>query len=210
MREQVHLPQYRHYNGYHGLGLGDVEIVDHEKWTWSRMRLCQGTNVPVTSCVALDTANKVAWLTGPTVASANQGWLAGHRYIIENISPKDASAALAPRLWYWDRCPGCASGATSPLSTGRLYYIAAAGEDPNAAEVIIPQLSHTITLNGVHDMTFIGLTFSHDNWQVGTYGLGEQQGQPNVSANVTVYHSQRITFQNDTFAHTMGKGIDIQ
>jgi hypothetical protein len=59
-------------------------------------------------------------------------------------------------------------------------------------------------------MTFIGLTFAHDNWQVGTYGLGEQQGQPNVSANVTVYHSQRITFQNDTFAHTMGKGIDIQ
>jgi len=160
--------------------------------------------------VALDTGAKIAWLTGPTVASANQGWLAGHRYLIENISPKDAQAVLHSGQWYWDRCPGCASSATSPLGTGRLYYLAANGENPNSAEVIIPQLAHTITLNGVTDMTFIWLTFSHDNWMVGTYGLGEQQGQPNVSANVTVYHSQRITFQNDTFAHTMGKGIDIQ
>src|SRR5262249_20815857 len=109
---------------YHSLALGDVEVLDFEKWTMSRMRL-----------QSVDTANHIAYLTGPTVQEPDSnGFMTGHRYLIENVQ----EALNQPGEWYLDRCvnpPAC----TSATGAWTLTYLAQDGENPAADEVIIPQ-----------------------------------------------------------------------
>ncbi|HEY7096310.1 MAG TPA: choice-of-anchor D domain-containing protein [Terriglobales bacterium] len=180
----------------HGLGLGDVEIINFEKWTVSRLRLQSA-------------ASGVATLSGPAVTSTNQGFLAGHRFLVENISPKDSVAVLTSGQWYLDRCPGCAYDATTPASTWRLYYLAATGENPNNDEVIVPQLEQIIDATGLQYVTFSGLTFSHDNYIVGQYGLGERQGLPLVPAALHFANSKNVVVDSSYISHTQGWGLEF-
>src|SRR3954469_7071606 len=77
-------------SNYHSMALGDVEILDFEKWTMSRMRL-----------KSVDTASHVAYLTGPTrQVAGNFGFIPGHRYLIENAM----EGLSQPGQWYLDRC----------------------------------------------------------------------------------------------------------
>jgi hypothetical protein len=181
---------------YHGIGLGDVEVLDFEKWTTSRMRLA-----------SVDAANHIAYLSGPTYQGTDNGFIAGHRYLIENIK----ESLNQPGQWYLDRCPDnsatCATG--TPEGTWTLTYLAQSGENPSTATIVVPQLSQLVTATGLHDVVFRGLTFSDDDWLPSSAGLGEQQGSPNVSAGISLSDTQNVVFDSVTIAHTEGWGIEF-
>jgi len=180
---------------YHGLGLGDIEVLDFEKWTMSRMRL-----------KSIDTATGTATLTGPTFQNANNnGFFPGHRYLLENVF----ESLTSPGQWYLDRCPGCASTVTVPATTWTLSYIAQTGENPNTDTVIVPQQSQLIVATGVHDVIFAGITFSHDNWMPSPTGYQDLQAAPNVTAAVSFTNSQNVIFDGCTFSHTEGWGVEF-
>jgi hypothetical protein len=180
--------------GYHGMGTGDVEVLDFNNWTMERMRLA-----------SLDTTNNIAHLTGPTYQQNTSGFMAGHRYLIENVLENFNQ----PGQWYLDRCPGCANTVTTPATTWNLSYIAQTGENPSTDTVIVPQQSQLIVGNGVSNIVFQGLTFSHDNWLPSATGFGDQQASPYVTAAVSFTASQDIVFTGCTFAHTQGWGLEI-
>ncbi|MBZ5719922.1 MAG: right-handed parallel beta-helix repeat-containing protein [Acidobacteriia bacterium] len=181
-------------SSYHSMALGDVEILDFEKWTMSRMRL-----------KSVDTANHIAYLTGPTrQVDGNFGFLAGHRYLIENVK----EALSQPGQWYLDRCtnpPAC----TSSAGNWTLTYLAQAGENPNNAEVIVPQQTQLIKATGLQHVNFVGITFAHDNWMPPAAGFGDQQGMLGVSAALSFVNSSNVTVDSCTIAHTEGWGVEF-
>ncbi len=181
-------------SNYHSLALGDVEILDFEKWTMSRMRL-----------KSVDTANRIAYLAGPTVQQLNNnGFFPGHRYLIENAK----EAFNQPGQWYLDRCtnpPSC----TNSNGTWTLSYLAQAGENPATDEVIIPQQSQLLIATGLQHVVFKGLTFAHDNWLPTATGLGDSQDMPNVPAALSFNTSSYITLDGCIIAHTEGWGIEF-
>ena len=179
---------------YHSMALGDVEILDFEKWTMSRMRL-----------KSVDTSSHIAYLTGPTrQIVGNFGFMTGHRYLIENVK----EALNQPGQWYLDRCtnpPSC----TNANGTWTLTYLAQTGENPNRAEVIVPQQAQVLVANGLQHVTFQGIMFAHDNWMPPAAGFGDQQGMVAVSAAVSFTNSSNITLDGSTFAHTQGWGVEF-
>ncbi|WP_433438192.1 right-handed parallel beta-helix repeat-containing protein [Nonomuraea sp. CA-141351] len=77
---------------------------------------------------------------------------AGGQLLLEN-----SYAFLQEGQWYLDP------------SAGKLYYRAAAGEDPNSASFVLPHLESLVQIAGsyanpVHDLTFSGIRFSHSTW----------------------------------------------
>ena len=184
-------------SGYHGMGLGDVEILDFEIWTMSRMRLS-----------SVDTGGGVAYLTGPTFQNAqDNGFFSSHRYLVDNVL--EALNQNASGQWYLDRCPGCANTTTTPAANWTLTYVAQAGENPSLDTVIIPQQAQLLTGNGANDIIFQGITFSHDNWIPGAQGLGDTSGIPGVTAAVSFVNSQNVIFNSCTFSHTQGWGVEF-
>jgi hypothetical protein len=180
---------------YHAMTLGDVEVLNFEYWTMSRMRLA-----------LVDTTNAIAHLTGPTFHDpTTSGWYPGHRYLIENVR----EALNQPGQWYLDRCPDNSQLCTSPQATWTLTYLAQLGEDPATAEIVVPQLSQLIVMNGASNLVFQGLTFSHDNWMPPFVGLGDVQGMPDVTAAVSVTNSQNVVFNACIFSHTQGWGVEF-
>ena len=178
---------------YHSIALGDVEVLDFEKWTMSRMRL-----------KSVDTSAKIAYLTGPTRQDADNGFIPGHRYLLENVQ----EALNQPGQWYLDRCtnpPSC----TSASGNWTLTYLAQSGETPNNAEIIVPQQLQLIVSNGLQYVTFSGITFSHDNWIPPAEGLADQQGAMNVPAALSFVGSNNVIFDGCTISHTEGYGVEF-
>jgi hypothetical protein len=178
---------------YHSLALGDVEILDFEIWTMSRMRL-----------QSVDSVNRIAYLTGPTIAGVSDGFFTGHRYLIENVK----EALTQPGQWYLDRCanpPSC----TSSNGTWTLTYLAKANETPSEDTIIVPQQAQVLTATGLQYVTFQGITFAHDNWLPPSTGFGDSQGMPAVSAALSFMGSSNITLDGCTVAHTEGWGVEF-
>ena len=178
---------------YHSIALGDVEVLDFEKWTMSRMRL-----------KSVDTGAKIAYLTGPTRQDSDNGFLPGHRYLIENVK----ESLTQPGQWYLDRCtnpPSC----TTASGNWTLTYLSQSGETPRNAEIIIPQQSQLITSNGLQFVTFRGITFSHDNWKPPAEGFGDQQGAMSVTAAVSFIGSSNVILDGCTISHTEGYGVEF-
>lgn len=186
----------------HGLRLGDVEFDDFEKWTMSKMRLTLVNG-------------QQARMTGSTVKGPNNGFLCaaasgstcnqGHKFLLENV----LESLNQPKQWYQDRCPGCASSATTPAATWTITYLAAAGEDPTVNEVIIPQVARLVVAIGVHDVLFQGIIFAHDNWVIPAIGLGDQQVSPNVPAALSFVDTQNVVFDGDTFKNIQEWAIEF-
>jgi len=179
---------------YHGMALGDVELLDFEKWTMSRLRL-----------KSVDTSQHIAYLTGGTIhASHISGFFPNHRYLIENVK----EALKNPGQWYLDRCtdpPGCASSE----GAWTLTYLARPGEDPNKMPVIVPQVPQLVVADGLRFVTFKGLTFSHDNWLPGPEGLGDFEGGPKVPAALSFRDCSHIVFEEDVVDHIQAWAIDF-
>jgi hypothetical protein len=83
------------------------------------------------------------------------------------------------------------------------------GENPNNAEVIVPQQAQLVIANGLQHVMFQGITFSHDNWMPPAAGFGDQQGMVAVSAAVSFTNSSNIVLDGTTVAHTQGWGIEF-
>lgn len=180
-------------SNYHSMALGDVEILDFEIWTMSRMRL-----------LSVDPGSRIAYLTGPTIQGVSNGFFTGHRYLIENVK----ESLNQPGQWYLDRCanpPAC----TSSNGTWTLTYLAKANETPSKATIIVPQQAQVLTATGLQYVTFRGLTFAHDNWMPPSTGYGDSQGIPTVSAAVSFVGSSNITLDGCTIAHTEGWGVEF-
>jgi hypothetical protein len=117
-------------------------------------------------------------ISGTTVTMQQPGWqnnnwgydtlahpFAGGQLLLEN-----SYAFLQEGQWYLDP------------SAGRLYYRAAAGEDPNGESFVLPRLQSLVQIAGsyrrpVHDLTFTGIQFSYSTWlSPGTpIGYADQQ-----------------------------------
>ena len=164
--------------------IGDIELIDFELWTDSKLRI-----------QSID-QNCVVHLTGPTnMAAATHGFIVDHRYIVENV--KDAFNQ--PGQWFLDR-------STSPW---QLTYLANQGENPNTDVVVIPQSAQVMTANNLQYVTFQGLTFQNDNYIVPAVGYPSTQQDPNISAAVACYNCEHVTFNSDIVTQTSGMGMEF-
>src|SRR5205807_2220586 len=98
---------------------------------------------------------------------------------------------------------------TNANGTWTLTYLAQAGENPNASEVVVPQQSQLLVANGLQHVTFQGITFAHDNWMPPAEGFGDQQGMVGVSAAVSFTNSNTITHNeiHDFYNGAIGVGL---
>ncbi|HUB08219.1 MAG TPA: hypothetical protein VMB50_14525 [Myxococcales bacterium] len=164
--------------------LNDVEIDDFEDWTMARMRL---------SSVDVDAG--IAYLTGATYGPPYHGFLAGHRYLAENVE----EALSQPGQWYLDL------SASPPL----LSYVAAAGENPNQEAIVAPHTSQLLVATGASHLTFAGLTFSYSNWTVPAAGHPSGQGETDVPAAVSFQQCSDIALEGVTLSHLGNWGVEL-
>lgn len=166
--------------------LQDVEVDGFENWTMTRMKL-----------KFVDTANSIAYLTGPVPLDPNHpqshGFNAGHRYLVENVK----EAIGQPGQWYLDR------------TTKNISYFSEANEDPNAATAIAPQASQLVVADGLSHVTFKDIVFSHTNWVVPAAGHPSQQGELNVTAALSFTNSSYVTLDSCTLTHIGGYGVEF-
>jgi hypothetical protein len=57
-------------------------------------------------------------------------------------------------------------------SKGLLYYIPRPTEDLNSAEILIPQITTLIEANGITNIAFVGIEFTHSNWLQASTDVG--------------------------------------
>jgi hypothetical protein len=202
---------------YHAMSLGDVEVLDFEHWSMSRLRLA-----------SVDTSNNIAHLTSPTVQGHDYGFLPSHRYLIENCNPgvdgitADPNCSASAGQWYLDRCPNSTLPCSSPQAIWTLTYFANSGENllPGADTIIVPQSLQVMVGSGASNIIFQGISFAHDNWLPGSVpvpgvpctgecGLGDFEGIPYASATVSFTNSQNVIFNGCTFAHTQGWALEF-
>lgn len=150
--------------------INSVEIDDFECWTMPKLRLS-----------SIDSSNNTAFLTGPTnEVQACHGFIAGHRYLVENVK----ESLSLPGQWYLD------------WPNLKITYISAQGENPNIETFIAPQLTQLVVGTGVSRVTFEGLTFSNANWVVPAKGWPSPQGEELSSNNVL---PSALDFANSSF-----------
>jgi hypothetical protein len=164
--------------------VGDIELVDFELWTDSKLRI-----------QSID-QNCVVYLTGPTIMTVStHGFIPDHRYIVENV--KDVFNL--PGQWFLDRS----------ATPWQLTYLANPGENPNTDVVVIPQSVQVMTATDLEYVTFQGLTFQNDNYTVPAAGYPSTQQDPNIPAAVGCYNCEHVTFNSDIVAETSGMGIEF-
>ncbi len=164
---------------------GEIQVVDFELWDVSRQRI---------SCI--DETKHIIYLTGSTTNGYSHGYIAGHRYLIENL--KD-DLTLAGQ-WYLDR---------SVAGAWVLHYIANPGERPNSDTVVIPQKSQILGASNLSFRNFVGLTFAHDNYVVPATGYAGSEVEALLPAAVQCMDCSNLTFDTDTFTNTTGYGLGL-
>jgi len=164
--------------------VGDIELVDFEIWTASKMRV---------SCV--DPNNRILYLTGPTLSGVFNGFLAGHRYLIENVQDE----LLQPGQWFLNRA----------ASAWTLTYLANSGENPNTDLVIIPQVAQVLVASNLSNVTFQGITFQNDNFVVPAAGYQSTHSDPYVTTALSCQNCSNVVFDSDTITQTSGGGLEF-
>jgi len=164
---------------------GEIQVLDFELWDVSRQRI---------SCI--DETKHIIYLTGSTSSGYSHGYIAGHRYLIENI--KDDLSV--PGQWYLDR---------SVAGAWVLHYLADKGEQPNLDAVVIPQQAQVLTGSNLNYRSFVGLTFAHDNYVVDAQGYAGSQVDALLPAAVQCMDCSVLTFDSDTFTNTTGYALGL-
>jgi len=162
----------------------DVEIVNFEDWTVSRMRL-----------QSVDTNTKIAYLTGNTESGQFFGFLPGHRYLVQNAEESFSQ----PGQWYLNR-------GSTPWT---LEYRAMTGENPNTDEVIVPQQPQILVAHELEYVTFNNLGFSHDDYVVPPQGHAGNSGETSTPASLSFNDCSNVALSGVTIAHTQGWGIEF-
>jgi hypothetical protein len=165
---------------------GNIALYDFEKWTVSKLRI-----------KSIDTSSNIVYLTGPTDQQDNyHGFIAGHRYIVENIKDE----LTQPGQWFLDQ-------SKTPWS---LTYLVNSGENPPTDTVIIPQSTQVLVATGLEYVTFAGITFEHDNWTAPSpLGYVSTSQDPGVSAAVGCYNCQHVTMDGVIVTQTSGGGLEF-
>lgn len=163
----------------------DVEIVNFEDWTVSRMRL-----------QSVDTSSNVAYVTGKMASGEYFGFLPGHRYLVQNAE----ESFTKPGQWYLNR-------GTTPWTLE--YRAITPDENPNDAVVVVPQQPQILVAHELHYVTFQHLAFSHDNYVVPTPGHPGSPGETTTPAALSFNESSDVTLTGVTIAHTQGWGVEF-
>jgi putative Ig domain-containing protein len=164
---------------------GDIELYDFEKWSASELRI-----------KSIDAANNIIYLTGPTdQQDYYHGFIAGHRYIVENIKDE----LTQPGQWFLDR-------SHTPWT---LTYLVNSGENPPTDTIIVPQSTQILVATGLQWVTFQGLTFEHDNWTVPSTGYASTTADQGVTGAVSCYNCQNVTVNGVVVTQTSGGGIEF-
>jgi hypothetical protein len=176
----------------------DIEFITKGYWTENRIKMASAVGTAVTMR-ATDWAIQNAVLTGfflPEVPT-----------YIEN-----AYELLSAGSWYLDR------------TAGILYVWLSDGTSPATKTVKAPLVANPITLTGVDNITFSGLTFDGSTWlgpdtSVGYVGI--QSGYQTISdtypgtmqigdAGITVNGGSGVTFSKCTVVHMGSRGMLIK
>jgi hypothetical protein len=164
---------------------GEIQVIDFELWDVSRQRI---------SCI--DETKHIIYLTGSTTSGYSHGYIAGHRYLIENV--KDDLTVAGQ--WYLDR---------SVPGAWVLHYLANKGEQPNSNTVVIPQQTQVLTGSNLSFRSFVGLTFAHDNYVVSSKGYAGSQVESLLPSAVQCVDCSNLTFDTDTFTNTTGYALGL-
>ena len=165
---------------------GNIQILVFEQFSTSKL--------PV-SCV--DTDAHIIYTTGPTATpppnhASEAGFISGNRYLIENVK----NALTEPGQWYLD-----------PVAM-TLTYLAKPSEVPNRDNVVVPQLPQLLVATGLHDVTFRGLTFEHDNFVVPfPQGHVSTELETDIPGALSFQNSNHIIFDANTVRQTAGTGL---
>lgn len=182
----------------------DIVVYSFQAWPTSIGRIS-----------SIDSSARLITVTGNlgnSMGGIQSGFNPGHRYLIENV--RDLFGQ--PGQWFLDRT-------TSPNWT--VYYILQAGDsNPNADEVIVPQVpqgstrsAQTMTPADLFTFTDVkyfnfgpGLTFRHDNTIVPQAGYNDSTLQPNMVEAVYCGDCSNFVLIGNTFTQTMGTGFNFQ
>jgi len=166
-------------------GGSNVEVVALQ--SWGEYRSVINAVVPIVNLVEL------TGFYGPAGLESNA------RYWVENTR----DALDSPGEWYLDE------------GRGFVYYFAMPGEDVSQATVIAPVLAELVRLDGdapsgqvVHDLAFVGLTFSHADWRLpGDFHVA--QSAFDVPAAFTATGARSIRIEKSLFAHLGGWALEL-
>jgi hypothetical protein len=178
---------------------GDIEVILIEAWTAERLRV---------SCV--DTTAHTIYFTAPTRGSYKFfGPANGRRYIVENAKNAFDAAHQAGEtgIWFLDR-------STSPWA---LNYLAAKGEDPNTANVVIAQIEPLTSIGAslvsavdLRYVSFRGITFEVDNFVPGPEGFNtDENSEDTLPEAIDCESCQHVIFDGITVRRTSASGILI-
>lgn len=204
----------------HAAAIGAIKVKPVAIWTMETSVICFPGNTTASgqgySCPAptSNTGAGVASLVGPgSVADgSNGGFIPGHEFLIINRM-EDAQRGQ----WYLDQCPGCPSNTGTPAGTQTLHILAdlTQSENPNVDNILYSQITgptgHLLNISGCNYCVFDGLTLDvPGNYMVFPWGNQEDQGQPTVSADVTIANSSHFVWHNMIEQHCTGKCIEFQ
>jgi hypothetical protein len=164
---------------------GEIQVLDFELWDVSHQRI---------SCI--DTTKHIIFLTGSTTSGYSHGYIAAHRYMIENIKDEFTT----PGQWYLDR---------SVPGAWVLHYLANPGEHPSSDTVVIPQQAQVLTGDNLQDRSFVGLSFSHDNYVVPPQGYAGSEVEALLPSAVECMDCSNLTFDTDTFTSTTAYALGL-
>jgi len=165
---------------------GDVEVVGLFAWSDVRMQIR-----------AVDEVNHIATLSGNPRTSNREN---NARYFIENAP----DGLDSPGEWYLDR------------KTGVVAYYAKPGEDLSTAEVLAPQLTNLVVLQGdfatehpVKHVVLRGLTFSYTDWTLGEEGYADSQAAVATRGEIRAEGAVDFRVEDCTLAHLAGYGVEL-
>ena len=165
--------------------INDVEVVDFEYWTVSRMRL-----------QSIDTVNSIAYITGLMNTGQYYGFLNGDRYVVQNAKEYFGQ----PGQWYLDR-------GTTPWTLS--YEAAGPSENPNNETVIVPQQPQLLVAHSLQYVTFQNLAFAHDDFTVPAQGHPGNSGETIAPAALSFNYCSNVTLSGVQIAHTQGWGVEF-
>ena len=164
--------------------LSDVELIDFEAWDVPHMRVktVDTTTQHIVTTAALP--KRTMFL----------GFIPGHRFLLENVK----ESFRVPGEFYLDR------------PTHVLTYIPMSGETITSTTFVAPRLQKILSATGLSFVTFQGLTFAHNDYQVSSAGYLGSQAEITTPAAITMTNSTGVVFESDTVAHTGAYGIEFQ
>lgn len=145
--------------------------------------------------VDVNPAENVATLSGDPRPSNKED---DARYYLENA----IEFLDAPGEWFLD------------TKTGRVSYLARAGEDLTKAETIAPLLEDLIILEGaagnpVKNIRFENIEFSHTDWVLGASGYADTQAAVATRGDLRARYAHDLVIENCRFTHLAGYAIDL-